>query len=57
MHAWCFILNACYVFMCARLISSTGHGLGPQVHTICFDWLSLYACLIPSWFVLFISST
>ena len=44
MHAWCVILNACYVFMCARLISSIVHGLGPQVRTIFFDWLSLYAC-------------
>ena len=43
MLAWCLILNACYVFMCAGLITSTAHGLGPQVRTIGFDWLS-YAC-------------
>ena len=38
------ILNACYVFMCVGLISSAVHGLGPQVCTIFFDWLSLYVC-------------
>ena len=38
------ILNACYVFMCVGLISSIAHGLGPQVRTIFFDWLSLYEC-------------
>ena len=56
MHAWCLILNVCYVFICVWLTFYAVHGWRPQVRTHCFGWLNSYACQIPIRIVWFMTS-